>query len=131
MTHRVWQFYFYVSKKWPEEEIFLHFPGCTLTPNHNIYESFGIFCPLDSLDNIELIKGEDVLFDWSIPMYLNYTHVNIMDRIEEFFKTIGNVERIEGEVFVCEDNPDCLELGELPSNEVVNCFGHCDALLIG
>lgn len=131
MTHRVWQFYFYVSKKWPEEEIFLHFPGCTLTPNHNIYESFGIFCPLDSLDNIELIKGEDVLFDWSIPMYLNYTHVNIMDRIEEFFKTIGNVERIEGEVFVCEDNPDCLELGELPSNGVVNYFGHCDALLTG
>lgn len=76
-------------------------------------------------------------------MYLNYTHVNIMDRIEEFFRTIGHVERIEGEVnardcsavdddlianssklqvFVCKEDLDCLELGELPSNEVVNSF---------
>jgi hypothetical protein len=118
LNHRVWQFYFYVSKNWPEEEVCLHFPGCTLTPNNNIYESFGFFCPIDSLDGVELIKNEDVLFDWSMPMYLNYTHVNIIDRIEEFFKTIGDVERIQGEVFVCEDSPDCLELADLPSNEV-------------
>lgn len=66
-----------------------------------------------------------------------------MDRIEEFFRTIGHVERIEGEVnardcsavhddlianssklqvFVCKEDLDCLELGELPSNEVVNSF---------
>ena len=69
-----------------------------------------------------MIKNEDVLFDWSMPMYLNYTPVNIMDRIEEFLMTIGKVERIEGEVYVCKDNPDCLELSELPSNEVVNFF---------
>jgi hypothetical protein len=122
LNHRVWQFYFYVSKNWPEDELCLHFPGCTLTPNKNLYESFSCFYPIDSLDAIELIKSEDILFDWTMPMYLNYTHVNIMDRIEEFFATVGKVERIEGEVFVCKDNPDCLELGELPSNEVVNSF---------
>lgn len=119
LSHRIWQFYFYVSKNWPEEEACLHFPGCTLTPNNNIYESFAFFCPVDRLELVELIKNEDVLFDWSMPMYLNYTPVKIMDRIEEFLKTIGHVEHIQGEVFVCNDNPDCLDLGELPTNEVV------------
>jgi hypothetical protein len=119
MNHRVWQFYFYVSKNWPDDEICLHFPGCTLTPNNHIYESFGCFCPLDSLDSIELIKSEDVLFDWSMPLYLNYTDVKIMDRIEGFLSTFGKVDRIEGEVFVCKKDNDCSELGELPSNEVV------------
>lgn len=73
LNHRVWQFYFYVSKNWPEDEVILHFPGCTLTPNNNIYESFGVFYPINSADSIELIKSEDVLFDWSSPLYLNYT----------------------------------------------------------
>jgi hypothetical protein len=117
----VWQFYFYVPKSWPEDDIpvFLHFPGCTLTPNNRIYESFGFFCPINSLDYVEMLQSETVLFDMTMPMYLNYTHVNIVDRIEEFFKTIGHVERIQGEVYLCKENPDCLELGELPSNEVV------------
>lgn len=119
----MWQFYFYVSKNWPDEEVCLHFPGCTLTPHHNIYESFAFFCPLDSLDDsVELLKNEDVLFDWSMPKYLNYTHVNIMDRIEGFIESLGQVERIQGEVWVCDKGPDCLELGELLSNEVVNSF---------
>lgn len=67
-----------------------------------------------------------MLLDWSKSLYLNYTHVNIMDRIEEIFMALGNVERIQGEVFVCKENSDCLELGELPSNEVVN---YLDALI--
>ncbi|CAO1392397.1 unnamed protein product [Diamesa hyperborea] len=118
LNDRVWQFYFYVSKNWPEDQVCLHFPGCTLTPNHQIYESFGFFCPIDNVELVELIQTEDVLFDWSIPMYLNYTHVNIVDRMEDFIKKIGHIERIQGEVYVCKGNPDCLELGELPSNDV-------------
>lgn len=104
----------------------LHFPGCTLTPNNFIYESFGFFCPVDDLDGVELIQTENVLFDWSVrKMYLNYTHVKIVDHMEVFLKTIGDVERIQGDVFVCnpdvfDDTEDCMELGELPSNEVVN-----------
>jgi hypothetical protein len=66
-----------------------------------------------------MLKSEDILFDWSMPMYLNYTHSSIIDRIEEFFLTLGKVERIQGEVFVYKDSFDCLELGELPSSEVV------------
>lgn len=30
LNDRIWQFYFYVSKNWPEEPVCLHFPGCTL-----------------------------------------------------------------------------------------------------
>jgi len=123
LNHRIWQFYFYVAKNWPEEEVCLHFPGCTLTPNHQLYESFGFFCPVDAVDAVELLQTEDVLFDWSLPYYLNYTHVNLVDRMESFLKSIGDVERIQGEVFVCNDDPDCVELGELPSNEVVKLFG--------
>lgn len=52
-----------------------------------------------------------------MPLYLNYTHVNIIERIEEFLTQIGDVEHIQGEVFVCKDKPD-MDLGELPSNEV-------------
>ncbi|XP_070491817.1 uncharacterized protein [Chironomus tepperi] len=120
LTHRVWQFYFYVSKEWPDENIpvFLHFPGCTSTPNNHIYESFGFFCPIDSLDYVNMLQTEDILFDWSMPMYLNYTHELIVDRMEEFFKNIGHIERIQGEVYICKDNINKLELGELRSNEV-------------
>lgn len=125
LNHRVWQFYFYVSKSWPDEPVFLHFPGCTSTPNNHIYESFGFFCPINALDNIEKLRTEDVLLDWSRPMYLNYTHVNIVDRLEEFFNAIGRVERIQGEVYLCGNNVETREIGELPSNEVVNLFGHC------
>lgn len=39
--------------------------------------------------------------------------------MEDFIKKIGHIERIQGEVYVCKGNPDCLELGELPSNDVV------------
>lgn len=126
LFHRVWQFHFYVSKNWPDEEICLHFPGCTLTPHHNIYESFGFFCPLDSLEYIELIKSEDVLIDWSTPKYLNYTECSLVDGLEDFLTTMGKVERIQGEVYVLKASPDCLDLGELQSSEVVSDFrGFC------
>lgn len=118
MNHRIWKFYFYVSKNWPEEEVILHFPGCTLTPNNHIYESFGFFCPIESLENVELMKQEDVLFDWSRPLYLNYTHESIVDRIEDFLSSIGRVDRIQGEVYVCKEENDKFDLGELCADEV-------------
>ncbi|KAF2903919.1 hypothetical protein ILUMI_02259, partial [Ignelater luminosus] len=31
LNDRVWDFYFYVSKSWPEEPVLLHFPGMTKT----------------------------------------------------------------------------------------------------
>lgn len=52
-----------------------------------------------------------------MPLYLNYTHVNIIERIEEFLTGIGNVEHIQGEVYVCKQKPD-LNLDELDEAEM-------------
>lgn len=68
---------------------------------------------------MELIKSEDILFDWSVAKYLNYTHIDIVDRICDFFTPIGNVDRIEGEVFLCRSAPNCITLDDLPSNMVM------------
>ena len=73
-----------MAKSWPDEEtpVFLHIPGCTSTPNN--HESFGFFCPIDELDYVEMIKTEDVLFDWSLPKYLNYVHGEIIHSFSSF-----------------------------------------------
>nr|CAD7256403.1 unnamed protein product [Timema shepardi] len=34
LNDRVWDFYFYVNKSWPEEPVCLHFPGMTLSMGH-------------------------------------------------------------------------------------------------
>lgn len=52
-----------------------------------------------------------------MPLYLNYTHVDIVERIEEFLTGIGKVEHIQGEVYVCKEKPD-LKLDKLSSHEV-------------
>lgn len=103
----VWEFHFYVSKNWPDEPICLHFPGMTSSPNGLLYESFSIFCPTSNLDLLSLLEEEDVLIDWSKPMYLNFTHTSITAKLEKFYETIGTVEKVEGDVFMCaEPNMD-------------------------
>lgn len=99
LNDRVWDFYFYVSKSWPEEPVILHFPGVTKTPHGKLYESFNVFCPGDQLEHLELLKTEDMLLEWNEPMYLNFTHSLIMDRIEEFYSGKGTIEKVCGEVF--------------------------------
>ncbi|KAK9872624.1 hypothetical protein WA026_018757 [Henosepilachna vigintioctopunctata] len=64
-----------------------------------MYESFSVFCPCDQLDNLCLLKEEDVLIDWTKPLYLNFTHALIMEKIEEFYSEIGTLEKLTGEVF--------------------------------
>lgn len=75
-----------------------------------------------------MLRTETILFDWSKPMYLNYTHEHLVDRMEDFFNTIGHIDRIQGEVYICKGDIDKLELGELPSDEVVNLFGHIGSM---
>lgn len=71
-------------------------------PNKKIYESFGIFCPKSRLECIDQLQGEDVLIDWTEPLYLNFTHVAIMERIEDFYhENIGNVDKLIGDIYVC------------------------------
>ena len=45
-------------------------------------------------------------------------HCKIVDDVENFLKTIGTVDRIQGGVYVCKDSPVNLDLGELPSDTV-------------
>lgn len=87
-------------------------------PNNRIYESFGIFCPSDRLECIDLLRGEDILIDWMLPLYLNFTHVAIMEQIEAFYQTIGTVENLIGDIYVCDEPPGESEDGSLKESEV-------------
>ncbi|XP_046658919.1 glycine N-acyltransferase-like protein 2 [Homalodisca vitripennis] len=119
LNDRVWDFYFYVSKEWPDQPVCLHFPGMTQTPNGRLYESFSVFCPLDRLECLELLEKEDVLIDWNQPIFLNFTHSDIMDRLEEFYQNIGTMEKVQGDIYVCSDTPSDQQLAELvPPEEV-------------
>lgn len=75
-------------------------------PNGKLYESFSVFCPVDQLEQLDSIFDEDVLIDWSQPLYMNYTHHMIIQRIEEYYKDIGTVDKIYGEIFVLTTPPD-------------------------
>ncbi|KAK3921863.1 Acetyltransferase YpeA [Frankliniella fusca] len=102
LNDRVWDFHFYISKSWPDEPVALHFPGMTSSPNGQLYESFCVFCPLDRLDSLALLRDEDVLVDWTRPIFLNFTHEAIMDRIQEFYKDRGTLDKVCGDVYVCD-----------------------------
>lgn len=121
LKDKIWQFHFYISKTWPEDPICLHFPGCTYTPYNKIYESVGIFCPPDQLDKMSMIEREDILFNWTEPIYMNFTHVGIMNKMDNIFRTKVNgqlVGRIYGDIYVHECPSELeLELEPLPINE--------------
>ncbi|XP_058833666.1 uncharacterized protein LOC131691360 [Topomyia yanbarensis] len=123
LTDRIWQFHFYVCKTWPTDPVCLHFPGCTLTPYNKIYESVGIFCPPEQLDKMYLIEQEDVLFNWTEAIYMNFTHVGIMNKMDAIFRTKVNgqlVGHIYGDIYVHEYSADLeIELEPLPTNEAV------------
>ncbi|XP_050297231.1 glycine N-acyltransferase-like protein 2 isoform X4 [Anthonomus grandis grandis] len=99
LNDRVWDFHFYVTKTWPEQAVILHFPGMTRSPNNKLYESFSVFCPCDQLDSLELLESEDVLIDWTKPIYLNYTHARIIEKIEDFYGKIGTMEKLSGDIY--------------------------------
>lgn len=77
-------------------------------PYNKLYESFSVFCPCTELDNLELLEQEDVLVDWSEPIYLNFTHKLIVERIEEFYNDRGTMEKVAGDVYVCAHPPSDL-----------------------
>uniref|UniRef100_A0A182IVQ0 Uncharacterized protein n=1 Tax=Anopheles atroparvus TaxID=41427 RepID=A0A182IVQ0_ANOAO len=123
LNDRVWQFQFYRAKTWPEDPVCLHFAGCTYTPDNRTNESVGIFCPPDRLERMELIKDEDILFDWHSPIYMNFTHVGIMHKMEEIFreKVKGKLDgHIYGDIYVHECPAELdLALEPLAADEVI------------
>lgn len=65
-----------------------------------------MFCPTDRLELIELLQTETVLIDWSKPLYMNFTHQAIMDRIEEFYQDMGGtMEKVAGDIYVLDGPP--------------------------
>nr|XP_033329658.1 uncharacterized protein LOC117222191 [Megalopta genalis]XP_033329659.1 uncharacterized protein LOC117222191 [Megalopta genalis] len=100
---KVWDFHFYVANGWPEEAICLHFPGMTLSPHGLLYESVGVFCPNDRLELLKLLRDEDVLVDWSKPLYMNFVHHDIAEELSRFYEGTGTIETVVGDVFVCRD----------------------------
>ncbi|CAK9800429.1 hypothetical protein ANTQUA_LOCUS2447 [Anthophora quadrimaculata] len=103
MLDRVWDFHFYVANGWPDDAICLHFPGMTLSPHGLLFESVGVFCPNDRLELLKLLREEDVLIDWSKPLYINFVHYDIADELTRLYEGTGTIERVVGDVFACED----------------------------
>lgn len=61
-----------------------------------------------------------MLIDWTEPLYLNYTHVAIIERIEAFYDdTIGEVNNLIGDIYTCDEPPgESAEDSVLPPSEV-------------
>ena len=79
-------------------------------PKDNIYGSFAIFCPSDRIECVDLLETEDILIDWNLEMYLNFTHIAIMDRLDQFYQKYGHMERLSGDIYVNKGLPEALEL---------------------
>lgn len=99
MKHRVWEFHFYVANDWPEVPVCLHFPGMTLAPHGLLYESVGVFCPIDQLELLRIMQDEDILINWSRPLYINFVHSEISDELIRLYNGTGIVERVLGDVW--------------------------------
>jgi len=76
-----------------------------------VYESFSVFCPEDRPELLKQLEQEDILIDWSLPLYLNFTHGNIVAQLESFYSEIGTLEKVHGDIYICMDTPD-----ELPAD---------------
>jgi len=113
----MFSFYYYKLNKF-YKIIFLYF--FLFQPNDNIYESFGIFCPTNQIELVDLFSTEDILIDWKLPLYVNFTHVDIVNRIEKLYSAHGVVyDKIRGDIYECKGGiPNKLELDSLPSDEV-------------
>ncbi|XP_015514824.2 uncharacterized protein [Neodiprion pinetum] len=113
LEERVWEFHFYVADGWPKQSpICLHFPGMTLSPHGTLYESVGVFCPGDRLELLKLLRTEDVLLDWSRPLYINFTHCDIVDELVRLYEGTGTVNRVLGDIWACEEPEKTVEIEE-------------------
>lgn len=60
-----------------------------------------VFCPSDRSELVDLLT-EDILLDLSQPLYLNFTHTAIVERLEKHYEAF---DRITGDVYACENPP--------------------------
>lgn len=81
-----------------------------------MYESFGVFCPNNRLELLRLLRAEDVLIDWSRPLYINFVHYDIAEELMRLYEGTGTVETIVGDVCACDDYEQEVE-SEEPDEE--------------
>ncbi|KAJ8668143.1 hypothetical protein QAD02_009806 [Eretmocerus hayati] len=117
MRNKVWEFYFYVANDWPNDPVCLHFPGMTLSCHGLLYESFGVFCPNERLECLRLLHEEDILIDWSKPLYINFVHSKIAEELMRLYEGRGIVEQVLGDVWACEE-PEKTE--QMSDDEIID-----------
>ena len=49
------------------------------------------------------MQDEDILIDWKRPLYINFVHSDIADELIRLYEGTGNVERVLGDVWACEE----------------------------
>jgi hypothetical protein len=89
-------------------------------PNGLLNESFSVFCPVEKLDCMELLRNEDVLIDWATPLFLNFTHKDIVERIESFYD--GTIDKTEGDIYVCSEMPEEIQIDEYDPSKINSFF---------
>ena len=81
-----------------------------------MFESVGVFCPNDRLELLALLRNEDILIDWSKPLYINFIHHDIAEELTRLYEGTGTIERVVGDVFMCE-NPQNADSVEEPNKD--------------
>lgn len=51
---------------------------------------------------MDLLETENILIDWTLQMYLNFTHTGIMNRLDCFYHKFGVMDRLHGDIYVAE-----------------------------
>lgn len=67
-----------------------------------MYESVGVFCPNNRLELLRLLREEDILIDWSRPLYINFVHCDIAEELTRLYEGTGTIETVVGDVCACE-----------------------------
>lgn len=49
------------------------------------------------------MQDEDILIDWTRPLYINFVHSDIADKLTRLYEGAGTVERVLGDVWACEE----------------------------
>lgn len=86
-----------------------------------LFESVGVFCPNDRLELLKLLREEDILIDWSKPLYINFVHYDIAQELIRLYEDAGTIETVVGDVFVCE-NPTNVDCAKEPGDETDPCI---------
>lgn len=70
------------------------------------------------------MQDEDILIDWSRPLYINFVHSQISDELIRLYNGTGIVERVLGDVWSCKnieniENIDNIEDESVPAESQV------------